>query len=141
MADDLCATCVWRYDGGRGPAVARCRARGGARLAGPIAACPGHEARLDCQACAACCRAAYGSVTVTRRDPIVKRHPELVVARPTYLEIRRAGDRCAALAGPEAGPWACTIYEDRARCCREFTEGGEHCLVARRRLGLSRGSW
>jgi hypothetical protein len=30
-------------------------------------------------------------VTVSRRDPVVKKHPSLVVARESYLEIRREG--------------------------------------------------
>jgi hypothetical protein len=31
----------------------------------------------------------------------------------------------------------CVIYDDRPRTCREFTLGSEHCLTARRRVGLS----
>jgi Fe-S-cluster containining protein len=61
-------------------------------------------------------------------------------------EIRRQGDRCAALGGGEvvAGGsgltttrYGCVIYDDRPRTCREFTLGSAHCLTARRRVGLS----
>ena len=57
-------------------------------------------------------------------------------------ELARAGDRCAALAGGALVDGAytayhCTIYPDRPRTCRDFTLGSEHCLTARRRVGLS----
>jgi Fe-S-cluster containining protein len=57
------------------------------------------------------------------------------------FEIRREGSRCAALAPSvdERGQkrYACTIYENRPRPCREFAANGRHCLEARRRVGLS----
>ncbi|HEY6177890.1 MAG TPA: YkgJ family cysteine cluster protein, partial [Kofleriaceae bacterium] len=92
--------------------------------------------------CGACCRAAYHSVEVSRRDPVVKAQPALIVDRGRYLEIRRNGDRCAALEGGvvEHGTttrYHCTIYDDRPRTCRDFTLGSAHCLTARRRVGLS----
>jgi hypothetical protein len=31
----------------------------------------------------------------------------------------------------------CVIYDDRPRTCRDFTLGSEHCLTARRRVGLT----
>ena len=31
----------------------------------------------------------------------------------------------------------CTIYDDRPKTCRDFTLGGEHCLTARQRVGLT----
>jgi Fe-S-cluster containining protein len=86
-------------------------------------------------------------VQVSTRDPVRKKHPELVVLRGPYLEIRREGDRCSMLGGgavttrPDGTrhhePYACAIYADRPRTCRDFTNGGEHCLTARRRVGLS----
>ncbi|HEY1557366.1 MAG TPA: YkgJ family cysteine cluster protein, partial [Kofleriaceae bacterium] len=134
-----CGTCAWRYEQ-RG--AARCRQAGGARLEDAWPACERFERALDCQTCGACCRAAYHSVHVARRDPVVKKHPALVVDRTTYLEILRAGDHCAALEGgafegERATRFRCTIYDDRPRTCREFTLGSEHCLTARRRVGLS----
>jgi Fe-S-cluster containining protein len=105
--------------------------------------CERFEAALDCQTCGACCRAAYHSVEVSRRDPVVKKHPTYVVDRTTYLEIVRSGDRCGALTGGEVDAagrstrYACVIYDDRPKTCRDFTLGSEHCLTARRRVGLS----
>jgi Fe-S-cluster containining protein len=68
---------------------------------------------------------------------MVKKHPALVVDRTTYLEVLRAGDRCAALEGNERERYHCTIYDDRPRTCRDFTLGSANCLTARRRVGLS----
>lgn len=140
--DGSCADCAWAFHGGPGRAVARCRQHGAARIELDGPACDRFEAVFDCQDCGACCRAAYHSVTVSRRDPAVTKHPELIEDRGEYLEIRRSGDRCAALGGGHwdgdaFAPFACSIYDDRPRPCREFERGGEHCLTARRRVGLS----
>ncbi|HWM87951.1 MAG TPA: YkgJ family cysteine cluster protein [Kofleriaceae bacterium] len=128
-----CGGCAWR------DAAGLCR-----QLADPVAvaaewpACARWEEPLDCQECGACCRAAYHSVTVDRDDPVLELRPELVIDRGSYLELRRAGDRCAALTGGQSGEqFACTIYAERPRPCREFELGGENCLIARRRVGLS----
>mgnify|MGYP002149144524 CR=1 FL=1 len=58
---------------------------------------------------------------------------------PSVLRLRRSPDgaRCAALGGAEEGPYACAVYEERPRTCRDFTRGSAHCLSARRRVGLS----
>lgn len=129
-----CGACAWRSN-------ARCR-QASARIDPAWPACERFEAALDCQTCGACCRAAYHSVEVSRRDPVVKARPEMIVDRGSYLEIRRTGDRCAALEGGavEHGTttrYRCTIYDDRPRTCRDFTLGSAHCLTARRRVGLS----
>jgi hypothetical protein len=129
-----CGTCAWRTGG-------RCR-QAAARVDPAWPACERFEPALDCQTCGACCRAAYHSVEVTRRDPVVRAHPALIVDRGSYLEIRRCGDRCAALHGGaiEHGTttrYHCAIYDDRPRTCRDFTLGSAHCLTARRRVGLS----
>src|SRR5215468_1111202 len=129
-----CATCAWRTG-------ARCR-QAAARVDPAWPACERFEPALDCQTCGACCRAAYHSVEVTRRDPVARAHPALIVDRGNYLEIRRDGDRCAALHGGaiEHGTttrYHCAIYDDRPRTCRDFTLGSAHCLTARRRVGLS----
>lgn len=139
-----CGACAWHYRGGRGPAVDRCRQAGGARVQPDWRACLRWEAALDCQACGACCREAYHSVTVARRDPAVRRHLDLMIERPDYIEMQRvatdAGTRCVALhGGADADdPYRCVIYADRPRSCREFENGGGHCLTARRRVGLTR---
>lgn len=130
-----CATCAWRFDH-RGRA--RCR-QADAKIDPAWPACERYEAALDCQDCGACCRAAYHSVEVARRDPAVAAQPAYIVDRGTYLEIRREGDRCAALHGgtPAQPRYHCAIYDDRPRTCRDFTLGSAHCLTARRRVKLS----
>lgn len=135
----VCGECAWRHTAGPGKPVDRCRQAAGARLDPSWPACERFEPALDCQECGACCRAAYHSVTVSSRDPVRQRHPDLVVDRTTYLELARSGDRCAALDGGRAPGerYGCRIYEDRPRTCREFERGGPHCLEARRRVGLS----
>jgi len=137
-ADATCAGCAWRYES-RG--VVRCR-QASAKIDDAWPACERFEAALDCQTCGACCRAAYHSVEVSRRDPVVKKQPSYIVDHTTYLEIRRDGDRCAALHGGDVVDarrtrFHCVIYDDRPKTCRDFTLGGEHCLTARRRVGLS----
>lgn len=101
--------------------------------------CERFEAVIDCESCGACCRAAYHSVTVDETDPVVTKHPHLIVTKETYIELKRKDDRCVALNGDldNKEPFHCSIYDDRPRCCRDFERGGEHCLSARRRLGLS----
>jgi hypothetical protein len=134
-----CASCAWRHDARGG---SRCR-QAAAKVDPAWPACERYEAALDCQTCGACCRAAYHSVEVSPRDPAVKAQPDFVVDQGPYLEIRRSGDRCAALAGGELvdgerqAPYRCVIYSDRPRTCRDFTLGSAHCLTARRRVGLS----
>jgi len=137
-ADAACAGCAWRVIQ-RG--VPRCR-QAARRIDDAWPACERFEAALDCQTCGACCRAAYHSVEVSRRDPVVKKQPTYIVDRTTYLEVIRDGDRCGALGGgtlegEHVTRYGCVIYDDRPRTCREFTLGSAHCLTARRRVGLS----
>jgi hypothetical protein len=137
-ANGTCGACAWRFDH-RGSS--KCR-QTELRVEDAWPACERFEAALDCQTCGACCRAAYHSVEVTPRDPVVKKQPAFIVDRGTYLEIRREGDRCAALHGGvvENGKttrYHCVIYDDRPKTCRDFTLGSAHCLTARRRVGLS----
>lgn len=128
----LCGGCVWRSPGGLCRAAPR---RVLVRADEP--ACTRWEGGLDCIACGACCRSAYDSVTVSRRDLVRRRHPELVVDRGHFLELTRTGDHCAALDGTDGGPLHCRIYQDRPKTCHDFAVGGRHCLQARRRVGLS----
>jgi Fe-S-cluster containining protein len=156
-AGETCGSCAWRYLGGRGPAVLRCRQSAGPDGAGrrtsdEAPACARWEAPVDCHRCGACCREAYHSVTVSMRDPVVWRQPALIMRQGPRFEIRRDGDRCAALAverphdpppardaaPPDARQFRCSIYADRPQACRDFEAGGRHCLDARRRVGLSR---
>jgi len=137
-ASGTCGSCAWRFEQ-RG--VAKCR-HTNTKLDNAWPACERYEAALDCQTCGACCRAAYHSVEVHKRDPVVKKQPDFIVDRGTYLEIKREGDRCAALAGGDVVDgkttrFHCKIYDDRPRTCRDFTLGSEHCLTARRRVGLT----
>jgi Fe-S-cluster containining protein len=154
---ETCGSCAWRYLGGRGPGVERCRQAAppdgdGPRIAADLPACVRWEPRLDCQSCGACCREAYHSVTVAVRDPVVWKQPDLIVRHGHRFEIRREGERCAALEDRRAAAparaagagavaalplFSCTIYDDRPRACRDFAAGGRHCLTARRRVGLS----
>jgi Fe-S-cluster containining protein len=158
-AGETCGSCAWLYVGGRGPGVPRCRhsasATGdGVRTERETRACARWEPPVDCHTCGACCREAYHSVTVSVRDPVVWREPDLIVRQGHRFEIRREGERCAALAvdllqnprtgsePPDAsrgGPrrYACMIYDNRPKPCREFAANGRHCLDARRRVGLS----
>ena len=140
-AGETCGTCAWRYLGGRGAAVERCRQSApelgdGLRVHRTMAACDRWEQPVECGRCGACCREAYHTVSVSMRDPVVSKHPALVVRNGHRWSVLRDGDRCAALEIPGEG-YRCQIYPDRPRTCREFEQGGRHCLVARRRVGLS----
>jgi hypothetical protein len=147
-AGETCGGCAWLYVGGRGAPVARCRQTApavgdGARTEPASRACVRWEPPVDCHDCGACCREAYHSVTVSVRDPVVWQEPALVVRQGHRFEIRREGPRCAALkvGDPGASPrYACTIYENRPKPCRDFAANGRHCLDARRRVGLSAGA-
>ncbi|MDB4961736.1 MAG: hypothetical protein JWP01_1735 [Myxococcales bacterium] len=139
-----CGTCAWRYDhrGGSRCRQADATIKLGTRIDPAWPACERFEAALDCQTCGACCRAAYHSVEVSPRDPVIRKQPAMIVRRETYLELQRSGDRCAALHGGtvEDGTttrYQCVIYDDRPRTCRDFTLGSGHCLTARRRVGLT----
>jgi hypothetical protein len=133
-----CADCAWSFVERR---IWCCRHAPGIRLPEEAPACARWESAggLDCSTCGACCREAYHSVEVSGRDPVNKRHPDLVVIHETHRKLRRDGNRCAALSGGRTPTerYACTIYDDRPRTCREFARGGGHCLDARRRVGLS----
>ena len=126
IADRTCGACAWREPDGFCQQAA-------VDVAAAGLACAHFEPPLDCLACAACCRGAYDSVTVEDDDPVIAAHPELIRDRGDYLELAREGDHCAAL----GADYRCAIYADRPRCCREFEIAGDHCLTARRRVGLS----
>jgi hypothetical protein len=133
-----CQDCAWSY---RGRGRLRCRHRPAVALAEDAPACSRYEpaTELDCQTCGACCREAYDSVEVSARDPINRSHPEWILVMDTHRKLQRAGSRCIALNGGHnpTEAYACSIYADRPRSCRDFTRGSAHCLDARRRVGLS----
>lgn len=166
-ADLRCTDCAWSYRGGPGKPVFRCRQAEGARMNGDTPACVRFEKTFDCLSCGACCREAYDTVEVSSRDPAKKLHLDLMVPRQGGLDMKRSGPRCACLRGgidltppaptisggtaaPEEGakvaprimpggaPFTCDIYETRPRTCRDFTIFSDHCLHARRTVGLSR---
>jgi hypothetical protein len=128
-AEHACGTCAWREESGNCHQAER-------NVDSSETPCERFEPPFDCQDCGACCRAAYHSVTISEGDPIVERHPTLLVHHETYSEVRRDKDHCAALES-KGGKHLCTIYEDRPTCCREFANAGHNCVTARRRLGLS----
>ena len=132
-----CEGCAWRFVGGRGAPVSRCRRHAGARVEPGSPACPAFEAALDCLTCGACCREAYHAVEVSRRDPFVRACPDRVVESDGRLVVRRSGDRCACLVG-QPGDYVCDRYDLRPRTCRDFERGGPNCVDARRRVGLTR---
>jgi hypothetical protein len=95
------------------------------------------QRRVDCTACANCCR--YSIVTVSRTDvEAIARHlgydVEHVIAQYTEPDPDAAATRilkstnqgCVFLDGN-----LCTIYEARPRACREFP----HVALGRRSLG------
>ncbi len=137
-AENRCADCAWSF-ARRGRL--RCRHAPRIALPDPSPVCIRYESAiaLDCQTCGACCREAYHSVEVSSRDPVNQTHPDLVLIRDTHRKLRREGERCAALLGglTSNADFACAIYADRPRTCRNFTRGSENCLDARRRVGLS----
>lgn len=134
-----CGDCAWQRRRGPGNPVPRCEQGKGVRVDTEWPACARWEPELTCTECGACCREAYGAVEVSTRDPFVRLHPKLLVKGTHGYELQRQEERCAALE-VDAGTasYACVVYEDRPRTCREFTRGSEHCLTARRRVGLSR---
>jgi hypothetical protein len=133
-----CEACAWSFDY-RG--ALRCRHAPKTKLALGTSACAAFEPsdRVDCLSCGACCREAYDSVEVGTRDPVRNLHPEMVMSHEGRLKLRRDQLRCAALEGGETAqaPYYCRIYAGRPKTCRDFTQGSENCLAARRKVGLS----
>jgi Fe-S-cluster containining protein len=161
-AERTCAKCAWyrASKNGRG----RCLSAGRqTRASEPACHLFEAEAQVDCLTCGACCREAYQVVSVSRRDPAVKLHRSWLTESSFGYDLLREGHRCKALSGgapleplvpflggpgpaqqisppfltPTAEPFTCAIYPERPRTCRDFERLGEHCLTARRRVGLS----
>jgi hypothetical protein len=142
-ADLRCGTCAWAYASGT---RLRCRQsrrglRPGAVVDADARACARWENALAsdaCASCGACCREGYDLVQVGPREHLLRRHPELIAHDTLGPHVPRPGGCCAALTGDgSATPYRCRIYADRPRACRAFAVGGDACLTARRRVGLS----
>lgn len=159
-----CNSCAWLYKTGKS-GKSRCR-QSGQYTTDDAAACSHYEPTFDCLSCGACCREAYDTVEVARTDPATKIHLELMLERADGFDMKRNGSRCVCLQGgidlaappgvsdarsqerserqplpasmPGGEPFTCLIYETRPKTCRDFTIFSEHCLHARRRVGLSR---
>jgi Fe-S-cluster containining protein len=110
-----------------------------------MVACLHFEPRLDersCAQCGACCHRAFHFVPVGPDEPIVALRPDLISRaglfgrREASLTIDRPDGFCRALEHKEP-PYRCGIYSDRPQSCRDFALGGQACLEARRRIGLS----
>ena len=129
-APGTCGDCAWNRD--------RCLQAN--REVDPAwLACERFEEEITCQPCGACCREAYGSLELEEEDPFVTRHPDLVTREDGRLALVRIDGRCPPLEGDGSvrSPYWCGIYAERPQTCRDFERGGEHCLSARRRVGLS----
>jgi hypothetical protein len=138
-----CGSCAWSF--GLGKSRLGCRqakrlGRDHAALFAETPACERFEPRLSddsCGPCGACCRQGFDRVDVRPRDVIKKRHPELVHEDAWGTHLPRPGGLCVALE-VRSGEHRCRVYGDRPRSCSEFAVGGDACLEARRRVGLSR---
>ncbi len=131
-----CAGCVWRWVGGRGRPMERCRRHADARTTGDTPACAAFTPALDCATCGACCREAYHAVELGPREPFARAYPAYVRPVDGRATIPRPGGRCVCLDG-QPGAWSCRVYADRPRTCRDFPVGGASCVEARRRVGLT----
>jgi hypothetical protein len=95
----------------------------------------------DCGSCGACCRQGFDLLTVSTRDPFRNLHPELVQLRDDGEHcVPRPGGVCVALDGDgaESNPYRCRHYATRPKNCADFEVAGDACLLARRRVRLSR---
>lgn len=154
-----CGNCAWLDE-------SRCGKTGACGLHPTEPACRLHEAPFDCLGCGACCREAYDTVEVAPDEPAARLHLPLLVKRAGGYDMKREGTRCHCLQGgsalaaprpaisggseaddaaeklppqsvPGPEPFTCSIYETRPQTCRDFSILSEHCLSARRRVGLS----
>jgi hypothetical protein len=140
-----CGSCAWSVSGKSG---LRCRQHKPPGKSAPAVrsdeqACERWERKLeaeDCAHCGACCRQGFDLLTVSARDPFRKLHPELVQLRNGENVVPRPGGTCVALDGDgeAATPYRCRHYATRPKNCADFEVAGDACLLARRRVGLSR---
>ena len=98
--------------------------------------------RPDCQHCRACCASFRVDFAVDELLSSGGSVPDGLTVEVTAHTCRMRGTdhvpaRCAALTGRVGERVACGIYEWRPAPCREFSAGGDACLRARARLGLT----
>ncbi len=145
-SEDLrCGSCAWSVSGKSG---LRCRqhkppSRNAPTVCSDEQACERWEQKLtadDCAPCGACCREGFDLLAVSARDPFRKLHPELVQLHNDEHVVPRPGGTCVALDGDGtmATPYRCRHYDTRPKNCADFEVAGDACLLARRRVGLSR---
>ncbi len=143
-----CGTCAWSFiSDGRRRSPLSCRqgakekGRPSVEVRGDDGGCVLWEPVLEpssCPQCAACCREGFDVVPLGRREPLRLLHPEWVVRDRHGLHLPRPKGRCVALTPvDENGHSLCRAYSDRPRSCRQFPVGGDACLEARRRTGIS----
>jgi hypothetical protein len=140
-----CGSCAWAISG---KSALRCRQHKAPGKTAPLVsfdeqACERWEPKLttdDCATCGACCRQGFDMVSVSARDPFLKLHPELVQLQNGEHIVPRPGGLCVALDGDgtAATPYRCRHYATRPKNCQDFEVAGDACLLARRRVGLSR---
>lgn len=140
-----CGACAWVYqqDG-----QSRCRQTQsgrdeGAAVSASASGCERWEAAFDereCGSCAACCHRGFDIVEIADDDPFLEHHRALVRSTSLGNVLPRPEGRCVLLSGngSPATPYRCQSYERRPQSCRDFELRGSACLLARRRVGLSR---
>lgn len=146
--DSRCGSCAWAVSENE---TLRCRQHSEHEQSAPEVsvdeqACERWEPQFsieDCGSCGACCRQGFDLLTVTDDDPFRTLHPELVKLRDDGQHcVPRPDGVCVALDGDDdetnPNPYRCRHYETRPENCAAFEVGGDACLLARRRVGLSR---
>ena len=144
--DLQCGACAWAVAGASGLS---CRQHKTPDAAAPLIehdepACERWEPPITiehCGACGACCRQGFDVVTMTANDPFKTLHPELVQIRDDGEAcVPRPDGVCVALSGngDAADLYRCRHYENRPQNCVDFEVAGDACLLARRRVGISR---
>ena len=144
MEDLKCGTCGWAIAGKSGLSCRQHKPPG--KRAPTVTeneqACERWEQKFDiedCGTCGACCHRGFDVLAVTTRDPFKSLHPELVQLHDGEYRVPRPDGACVALDGDgKAAPYRCRHYDTRPKNCRDFEVGGDACLIARRRVGLSR---
>lgn len=149
-ANDLrCGSCAWAVtDNSYEASSLRCRQHKSTEEIGPSIdsnelACQRWEAKFDeqdCGACGACCREGFDSVSIAEDDPFKKFHPDLVQLNNGEFIVPRPNGACIALGGDgqAENQYRCQHYSTRPKNCFDFEVAGDACLMARRRVGLSR---
>lgn len=134
-ASERCGTCGFLRPERHG---VRC-VKAGAPTKRSQPACERWEPALDCSRCGACCREGFDVIEVSPRERFARVHRSLLVAREDgRFDLPRPEGRCPPLRGDGANePFRCATYAERPRTCRDFEVGGDACLRARRRVGLS----